>query len=61
MSPKQKDSPADEKFLRNAFASEQECLWANLRSSFRITHKGDRGEVNEQFFIDFLRAYLPNR
>ncbi len=21
----------------------------------------DRGEVNEQFFIDFLRAYLPNR
>lgn len=34
---------------------------ANLRSSFRITHAGDRGEVNEQFFIDFLRAYLPNR
>lgn len=48
-------------FLRDAFASEQECLAASLKSSFRITHKGDRGEVNEQFFIDFLRAYLPNR
>jgi Domain of unknown function (DUF6602) len=52
---------ADTRFLRAAFASEQECLAANLRSSFRITHKGDRGEVNEQFFIDFLRAYLPDR
>lgn len=49
------------KFLRNAFGSEQACLVANLQSSLRITHKGDRGEVNEQFFIDFLRAYLPNR
>ncbi|MCJ7789980.1 MAG: hypothetical protein MUP69_07320 [Candidatus Atribacteria bacterium] len=48
-------------FLRDAFASDQECLVANLRSSCRITHRGDRGEVNEQFFIDFLRAYLPNR
>jgi hypothetical protein len=32
-----------------------------LKSSLRIIHKGDRGEVNEQFFIEFLRAYLPNR
>jgi len=48
-------------FLRDALASDQECLVTNLRSSHRITHKGDRGEVNEQFFIDFLRAYLPNR
>lgn len=47
--------------LRKAFASEQECLVANLRSSSRITHSGDRGEVNEQHFIDFLRKYLPNR
>ena len=53
--------PKDAQFLRDAFASEQECLAANLKSSFRITHAGDRGEVNEQFFIDFLRAYLPNR
>ena len=48
-------------FLRRAFAAEQACLLANLRSSARITHAGDRGEVNEQFFIDFLQAYLPNR
>lgn len=52
---------ANAQFLRDAFASEQICLHANLRSSFRITHMGDRGEVNEQFFIDFLRAYLPKR
>ena len=61
MSTEQNDSPANEKFLRDAFASEQECLAVSLKSSFRITHNGDRGEVNEQFFIDFLRAYLPNR
>lgn len=51
----------DAQFLRDAFASEQICLSANLKSSLRITHKGDRGEVNEQFFINFLRAYLPDR
>jgi hypothetical protein len=54
-------APDSIKFLRDAFASEQECLAVNLKSSFRITHSGDRGEVNEEFFIDFLRAYLPNR
>ncbi len=61
MSNDQADSPMSEKFLRGAFASDQECRAANLKSSLRITNKGDRGEVNEQFFIDFLRAYLPNR
>lgn len=56
------DTPqGNTQFLRDAFASEQTCLLANLKSSLRITHKGDRGEVNEQFFIDFLRSYLPNR
>lgn len=48
-------------FLQKAFASEQVCLEASLRSSSRIRHQGDRGEVNEQFFIEFLRRYLPNR
>jgi hypothetical protein len=61
MSSDQEGKPTNEQFLRDAFASEQECLATNLKSSFRITHKGDRGEVNEQFFIDFLRSYLPNR
>ena len=48
-------------FLRQAFSLEQERLLAALRSSGRIVHKGDRGEVNEQIFIAFLRSYLPNR
>lgn len=48
-------------FLQRAFASEQTCLAAKLRSSDRIIHAGDRGEVNEQYFIEVLRSYLPNR
>ena len=48
-------------FLQRAFASEQTCLLAKLRSSDRVVHDGDRGEVNEQYFIDVLRTYLPNR
>lgn len=48
-------------FLQDAFASEQTRLAADLRSSSRIRHQGDKGEVNEEFFIDFLRCYLPNR
>lgn len=48
-------------FLQRAFASEQSCLVAKLRSSDRIVHDGDRGEVNEQHFIEVLRNYLPNR
>ena len=48
-------------FLRQAFASEQKLLEVKLRSSDRIQHPGDKGEVNEQYFIDFLRKYLPNR
>src|SRR5260370_28675699 len=47
--------------LRESFATDQECLVTKLKSSNRITHTGDRGEVNEQHFIDFLRKYLPNR
>lgn len=61
MSKENQSTSGKIQFLRNAFACDQECLVANLRSSSRITHRGDRGEVNEQFFIDFLRAYLPNR
>ncbi len=48
-------------FLQKAFTTEQTCLEAQLKSSDRIVHFGDRGEVNEQHFIDFLRNYLPNR
>ena len=55
------ETPENVTFLREAFATEQTCLVANLKSSHRITHPGDRGEVNEQHLIDFLRKYLPNR
>ncbi|MFO1483417.1 MAG: DUF6602 domain-containing protein [Verrucomicrobiaceae bacterium] len=48
-------------FLQSAFATEQQLLAAKLRSSERITHNGDMGEVNEQHFIDTLRKYLPDR
>lgn len=48
-------------FLQGAFALEQECLLSKLKSSDRIVHCGDRGEVNEQLFIDLFRSYLPNR
>jgi hypothetical protein len=54
-------APANADFLREAFATEQECLIPKLRSSRRISHAGDRGEVNEQHFIEFLRKYFPNR
>jgi hypothetical protein len=57
----QTHSPNSIEFLREAFRTEQECLLANLRASNRIAHAGDKGEVNEQHFIDFLRKYLPNR
>jgi hypothetical protein len=53
--------PKNAEFLRESFATEQECLVPKLKSSNRIAHAGDRGEVNEQHFIDFLRKYLPNR
>ena len=54
-------TPKSAEFLRESFATEQQCLVPKLKASNRITHAGDRGEVNEQHFIDFLRKYLPNR
>jgi hypothetical protein len=60
-SPDQMLTPTNSRFLCQAFATEQECLIPKLKSSNRIVHAGDRGEVNEQHFIDFLRKYLPNR
>lgn len=49
------------KRLQEKFAREQNQLSITLRMSKNIEHKGDRGEANERHFIDFLRAYLPNR
>lgn len=53
--------PENTAFLQAAFATEQDCLISALKSSSRIAHAGDSGEVNEQHFIAFLRKYLPNR
>jgi hypothetical protein len=57
----EKNEPQNTDFLREAFATEQDCLVSKLKSSARIIHAGDRGEANELHFIDFLRKYLPNR
>lgn len=49
-------------FLRSALAVEQEVLAVQLKlSSQSITHDGTMGEINEQYFIDVLRKYLPKR
>jgi len=49
-------------FLQSAFAAEQQVLAVQLKlSSESITHDGVMGEVNEQYFINTLRKYLPKR
>jgi len=60
-SDKPTPSEAGISFLQKAFASDQECLKINLESSNRIVHQGDKGEVNEEHFIEFLQSYLPDR
>lgn len=50
------------RFLREAFAAEQNALKSRLELASRsITHNGELGAVNEQSFIDFLRQNLPQR
>lgn len=50
------------RFLREAFAAEQKVLAGQLNlSSKSITHNGLAGEVNEKYFIEVLRKYLPKR
>jgi len=59
---KEKSKVDGKKFLRSAFAAEQEVLSVQLKlSSESITHDGVMGDVNEQHFIEVLRKYLPNR
>jgi hypothetical protein len=49
-------------FLQGAFSAEQRVLELQLQlSTESITHPGTLGDVNEQYFIDFLRKYLPHR
>ncbi len=61
MNPKQSIQPGTTDYLRVSFHLEQQRLATELQTSQHIPHAGDRGETNEQHFIDFLRAYLTNR
>jgi len=50
------------KFLQEAFTLEQELLKVKLELSAQsVTHPGSLGEVNEEYFIEILRKYLPKR
>lgn len=49
-------------FLQEAFTLEQKLLQVKLElSSQSVTHPGTLGEVNESYFIEVLRKYLPKR
>ena len=50
------------RFLKEAFALEQKLLQVKFDLSTQsITHPGILGDVNEKYFIDVLRQYLPKR
>jgi len=50
------------RFMQEAFALEQKLLQVKLElSSQSVTHPGTLGDVNESYFIDVLRKYLPRR
>ena len=59
---KEKSKAAGKQFLQDAFALEQKLLQTKLElSSQSVTHSGTLGEVNECYFIEVLRKYLPRR
>ncbi|WP_226092658.1 DUF6602 domain-containing protein [Dickeya oryzae] len=50
------------KYLKNAFKLQQEVLKTQLlQSKSAITHDGIKGDVNESYFLDIIRQYLPER
>ena len=50
------------RFMQEAFALEQKLLQVKLELSTQsVTHPGTLGDVNESYFIDVLRKYLPRR
>ena len=50
------------RFLQEAFTLEQKLLQVKLELSAQsVTHPGTLGEVNENYFIEVLRKYLPKR
>ena len=56
------DKAADTAWMREAFVDVQAELELKLRrASQSISHAGTQGSVNEDHWIDILRAYLPKR
>jgi hypothetical protein len=59
---KTKSHEDGKRFLQEAFTLEQKLLQVKLElSSQSVTHPSTLGEVNENYFIDVLRKYLPSR
>ncbi|OGP49126.1 MAG: hypothetical protein A2Y79_11005 [Deltaproteobacteria bacterium RBG_13_43_22] len=59
---KTKSREDGKRFLQEAFLLEQKLLQTKLEfSSQSVTHPGKLGEVNECYFIEVLRKYLPKR
>ena len=49
-------------FLKQSFSMQQTVLKTQLAfSTTTITHNGVMGEVNERYFIEIIRKYLPDR
>jgi len=59
---KTKSEMAGQDYLRDSFFAVQEVLRKQLElSKSSITHDVTLGDVNEKYFIDVLRSYLPRR
>lgn len=59
---KQVSEKDGKQYLREAFHLEQKLLQVQLDfSSQTITHPGTQGTVNENYFINVLKKYLPRR
>lgn len=60
--PKKLSEKDGKKFLQQSFALQQQVLTTQLQMSCAsITHNGKMGEVNERYFIEIIRQYLPKR
>ena len=52
----------DVSWLRDAFVGVQSNLSAHISlASQSISHAGTMGSVNEEYWLEVLRSYLPNR
>ena len=62
MIAKKKSHEDGKEFLQEAFTLEQKLLQVKLELSAQsVSHPGTLGEVNENYFIEVLRKYLPKR